>query len=81
MLEITFLVSLVLIVILIGVVWSMQSSSEWSVGEVVRTPDSRFEKLPDYRFQANYVEVKGYRIHYVDEGPSDGPRAMGRSFY
>ncbi|GAB5483358.1 MAG: haloalkane dehalogenase [Parasphingorhabdus sp.] len=51
---------------------SMQSSEEWSVGEVVRTPDSQFENLPDYDFQPNYVDVSGYRIHYVDEGPRDG---------
>jgi len=63
---------LVLIVILFGVVLSMQSSSKWSVGEIVRTPESRFENLPDYPFQPNYVEVEGYRIHYVDEGPRDG---------
>jgi len=62
----------VLIVILCGAVWSMQSSTKWSVGEIVRTPDSRFENLPDYAFQPNYVEVEGYRIHYVDEGPRDG---------
>jgi len=62
----------VLIVILSGAVWSMQSSTKWSVGEIVRTPDSRFENLPDYAFQPNYVEVEGYRIHYVDEGPRDG---------
>lgn len=50
----------------------MQSSPTWSTGEVVRTPDSRFNDLPDYSFKANYVESHGYRIHYVDEGPKDG---------
>ncbi|RZV36547.1 MAG: alpha/beta fold hydrolase [Chromatiales bacterium] len=38
----------------------------------VRTPDSRFENLPAYDFAANYVEVDGMRMHYVDEGPRDG---------
>lgn len=40
--------------------------------ECVRTPDSRFENLLDYDFEANYVDVDGMRMHYVDEGPRDG---------
>ena len=38
----------------------------------VRTPDSRFENLPDYDFRPNYVDVDAMRMHYVDEGPRDG---------
>lgn len=39
----------------------------------VRTPDARFENLPDYTFRPHYVEVAGgLRLHYVDEGPRDG---------
>ena len=38
----------------------------------LRTPDSRFENLPDYAFQPNYVDVAGMRMHYIDEGPGDG---------
>jgi len=38
----------------------------------LRTPDSRFENLPDYSFKENYVDVDGVRMHYVDEGPRDG---------
>lgn len=40
--------------------------------DIVRTPDSRFKNLPDYDFEANYVDVDGMRMHYVDEGPRDG---------
>jgi haloalkane dehalogenase len=45
---------------------------------VLRTPDSRFENLPGYPFQPHYVTVKDARLgdmrmHYVDEGPRDGP--------
>ncbi|MCB9008036.1 MAG: haloalkane dehalogenase [Ardenticatenaceae bacterium] len=36
--------------------------------EIIRTPDSRFENLPDYPFAPNYVEVNSLRLHYVDEG-------------
>ena len=46
--------------------------------EYKRTPDSCFENLADYPFAPNYVEVDDYeggklRMHYVDEGPKDGP--------
>jgi haloalkane dehalogenase len=56
---------------LIAVV-SLQSSPEWSPGEVVRTAEARFAGLPDYPFAPHYTEVLGYRVHYVDEGPRDG---------
>lgn len=52
----------------------------------LRTPDERFIDLPDYPFEPNYVEVDAQdateadgeetgrlRVHYVDEGPADGP--------
>jgi haloalkane dehalogenase len=46
--------------------------------DVVRTPDSRFKDLPDYPFAPHYVDVAAsdterLRMHYVDEGPRDGP--------
>ncbi|RMF17525.1 MAG: alpha/beta fold hydrolase [Gammaproteobacteria bacterium] len=41
--------------------------------DIYRTPDSAFEQLPDYPFTPHYVEVDGLRMHYVDEGPQDGP--------
>lgn len=37
----------------------------------LRTPDSRFEQLPDYPFSAHYVTVDRLRMHFVDEGPQD----------
>jgi haloalkane dehalogenase len=44
--------------------------------EVLRTPDERFENLPDYPFQPNYLEVSDgeggvLRLYYLDEGPTD----------
>ena len=38
---------------------------------VLRTPDECFVNLPDFPYQPNYVEVQGYRIHYLDEGSRD----------
>ncbi len=40
--------------------------------EFVRTPDERFEGLSGYPFEPHYVTIDGLRMHYVDEGPSDG---------
>jgi haloalkane dehalogenase len=39
---------------------------------VFRTPDERFEGLPGYDFPAEYAEVEGLRLHYLDEGSKDG---------
>ena len=39
--------------------------------EVIRTPEERFEGLPDYPFEAHYREVDGLRLAHVDEG--EGP--------
>ncbi len=39
--------------------------------DFVRTPESSFERLPNYPFAPHYVDVGGLRMHYVDEGPSD----------
>jgi len=41
--------------------------------EFVRTPDACFEKLPNWPYEPQYVEIDGLRQAYVDEGPVDGP--------
>ncbi len=41
---------------------------------VLRTPEYRFEHLPDFRYQGNYLEVEpGLRLHYLDEGEKTNP--------
>ncbi len=45
--------------------------------EVLRTPDARFEGLPDWPYAPRYAHVmdadgSDLRLHYVDEGPRDG---------
>ena len=44
--------------------------------EILRTPEDRFENLPDYAFAPHYVTVDDLRIHYVDEGPRDGEAVL-----
>ncbi|MEM9041943.1 MAG: haloalkane dehalogenase [Actinomycetota bacterium] len=44
--------------------------------ETLRTPDERFENLPDFPFEPNYAEIPDgdggtLRVHYLDEGPAD----------
>ena len=47
--------------------------------EFYRTPDARFENLPDYPFKPHYREIPAerdggdqvLRLHYVDEGSPD----------
>jgi haloalkane dehalogenase len=34
---------------------------------IIRTPEERFENLPDYDFEPHYADVLGCRMHYVDE--------------
>ena len=50
----------------------MQGPTTWEKGEVIKTPEDAFKDLPDYPFAPNFITVKGYQIHYVDEGPKDG---------
>lgn len=37
-------------------------------GAILRTPDERFRDLPDFPWEPRYVEIRGLRIHRVDEG-------------
>ncbi len=47
--------------------------------KVLRTPDSAFAGLLDFPFAPNYCEIvdqstgTALRLHYLDEGPRDGP--------
>lgn len=44
--------------------------------DYMRTPDANFADLPDFPFLPHYLEWEGLRIHYLDEGPADGPVAL-----
>jgi haloalkane dehalogenase len=45
------------------------------MSEILRTPEERFNNLPDFPYAPRYIaNLKGYegmRMHYVDEGPRD----------
>ena len=39
----------------------------------LRTPEDRFDNLPDFPFAPHYVTLaNGARVHYLDEGSRDG---------
>lgn len=51
------------------------------MSEVLRTPDEHFVDLPGYPFAPHYADVVAegvppLRMHYLDEGPADGPVAL-----
>ncbi|QHE76557.1 tRNA adenosine(34) deaminase TadA [Hydrogenophaga sp. PBL-H3] len=45
--------------------------------DALRTPDDRFDNLPDYPWAPHYLSdlpaLGGLRLHYLDEGPADAP--------
>lgn len=41
--------------------------------DFVRTPDANFASLTDYSFAPHYHQWADLRVHYLDEGPKDGP--------
>ena len=45
--------------------------------QVLQTPDSQFDNLPDYPFKPKYVEVAtGLQMHYVDEQETKGSEVV-----
>ena len=49
--------------------------------ETLRTPDSCFGGLPGYDFGPHYADIPdldggNLRVHYLDEGPTDGPTVL-----
>lgn len=38
---------------------------------VIRTPDSAFDKIKDWPYEPKYVEIGDTRMHYVDEGQGE----------
>ncbi len=49
--------------------------------QVLRTPDERFEGLEDWTYAPRYATVVDpdgtmLRLHYIDEGPPDGPAVL-----
>ncbi|MEM1149612.1 MAG: haloalkane dehalogenase [Pseudomonadota bacterium] len=48
--------------------------------EALRTPDARFDSLPDWPYTTHYIDdlpgYEGLRVAYVDEGPRDAARTF-----
>ena len=58
------------------VLFSMSALADEISPGIFRTPDTRFDNLPDFPFTPNYIELDGLRFHYVDEGPRDGAAVL-----
>lgn len=43
----------------------------WPEGTVLRTPEERFDKLPDFPYEPRYAEIEGLRVAYVESGVGD----------
>jgi len=41
--------------------------------EFVRTAEENFSDLPDFPYEPHYHQWQDLRMHYLDEGPRDGP--------
>ena len=37
----------------------------------LRTPDERFQNLPDFDYTPHYTQIGGLRVAHIDEGPRD----------
>ena len=45
--------------------------------DILRTPDERFNDLPDFPYEPHYIEIEGMRVHYVDVGKGEIIAEMG----
>ena len=43
------------------------------MGNILRTPEKNFSELANYSFEPNYYFWNEVRVHYIDEGPREGP--------
>lgn len=46
-------------------------TARWPEGSVRRTPDDRFENLPDFPYEPHYTEIEGLRMAWVEAGTGD----------
>ena len=44
--------------------------------DAMRTTDGNFEGLVDFPFSPHFIDIDGLQMHYLDEGPADGPVAL-----
>jgi tRNA(adenine34) deaminase len=55
----------------------LRSNSHPLREDALRTPDERFAGLPGYPWEPHYLSdlraLGGFRMHYLDEGPTDAP--------
>ena len=47
------------------------SKFTWPEGSILRTPEDRFENMPDFPYPPKYLEIEGLRMAYVEHGDGD----------
>lgn len=45
----------------------------YAVASILRTPEERFASLPGFAWAPRYLEWRGMRVHFLDEGPKTAP--------
>jgi len=54
----------------------MPSATLPAVSQVLRTPEERFSRLPDFAYPPHYTQVGGLRVACIDEGPPGAPAVL-----
>ena len=44
--------------------------------DLFRTDDSRFADLPEWPYSPNYLQIGETQMHFIDEGPREGPATV-----
>jgi haloalkane dehalogenase len=45
--------------------------TSWREGSTLRTPEDRFQNIPDFPYEPRYVDIEGLRMAYVETGSGD----------
>jgi haloalkane dehalogenase len=51
----------------------MQSFYNPAMASVLRTAEERFRDVPGFAWAPRFLDWRGMRVHYIDEGPQDAP--------
>ena len=73
MINLILLLALILLAAIALYILLGQAPTRWHVDKTIKTPEERFNGLPDFPFKPHYKNVLGYNAHYLDEGDPNAP--------